>query len=194
MKKAFVFIPGLLLLMALLAFRPRPTIGTEEHFQTVGLTVTDSVRVTQTVLTFLTWYKKNIQAASQIPLVNQQAGKPYSVNLKNGERYLVYLRSSNLLTDWYLNEWRTFFKQRNEDFRMSPQTEGPPSGFEYDLVMLTQDVDSRLKSLNTLTVDKVTIRKERATVQFTLDDAYEFRLVCQHNRWMINEILNLSQE
>lgn len=194
MKKSFVCIPGLLLLMVLLAFQPRPTVGTEVHARKAVVTANDSVRATQTVLTFLNWYKKNIHATSRIPLVNQQVGKPYSVNLKNGEQYLAYLRSSNLLTDRYLNEWRTFFRERNEGFQISPQTEGPPSGFEYDLVMLTQDVDLRLNSLNKLTVDKVTIRKERSTVQFTLEDTYEFRLVHQHNRWMINEILNLSQE
>ena len=135
-----------------------------------------------------------MQAVNRFPLVNQQAGKPYSVNVKNGERYLACLKSSHLLTDTYLNQWRTYFKERDAGFRLSPQEEGPPTGFEYDLVMLTQDVDQQLASLKSVKSSKVIVVKNRATVVLTLLDTYEFRLVRQNNRWLINEILNLSQE
>ncbi|WP_245776848.1 hypothetical protein [Spirosoma endophyticum] len=154
----------------------------------------DPVQARQTVITFLVWYKTHIQVASRISLVNQKAGKPYSVNLPNGERYLAYLKSSHLLTDAYLNEWRIFFRQRNEGFQKIPQIEGPPTGFDYDLVLLTQDVDMMLASLKSLKIDTVTIVKNRATVTFTLFDAYQFRLIRSGNGWLINEILNISQE
>jgi hypothetical protein len=148
----------------------------------------------QTAVAFLHWYKTHMQAVNRLPLVNQQAGKPYSVNFKNGEQYLAYLKSSHLLTDTYLNQWRTYFKERDAGFRLSPQEEGPPTGFEYDLVMLTQDVDQQLASLKSVKISKVTVVKNRATVVLTLLDTYEFRLIRQNNRWLINEILNLSQE
>ncbi|MPR37217.1 hypothetical protein GBK04_28745 [Cytophagaceae bacterium SJW1-29] len=155
---------------------------------------TDTRQARQTVVRFLTWYKNHIQEANRIPLVNQTAGKPYSVNLKNGERYLTYLKSSHRLTDAYLNQWRVFFRERQAGFRQSPQFEGPPTGFDYDLVMLTQDVDTQLDSLKSLKMGKVTILGDQATVGFTLLDVYEFRLVRQNRRWLIDEILNQSQE
>jgi hypothetical protein len=148
----------------------------------------------QTVVAFLHWYKTHMQAVNRFPLVNQQAGKPYSVNFKNGEQYLACLKSSHLLTDAYLSQWRTYFNERNTGFRLSPQDEGPPAGFEYDLVMLTQDVDKQLASLKSVKISKVAVVKNRATVVLTLLDAYEFRLIRQNNHWLINEILNLSQE
>lgn len=114
------------------------------------------------------------------------------MNIKNGERYVTYLKGSQMLTDFYLNEWRTYFKERNEGFRLSPQTEGPPTGFEYDLVILTQEVELQFDSLKSLKIKKVTVSKNRATVALTLLDSYEFRLVRSGNRWLINEILNLS--
>lgn len=154
----------------------------------------DSATAAQTVLTFLTWYKKHIQAANRIPLVNQQAGKRYSVNMKNGERYLAYLKSSQLLTDSYLNGWQTFFKESQEGFRLIPQTEGPPTGFDYDLVMLNQDADMQLASLKSLKIKQVKIDRQQASVTCVLFDTYEFRLVRDTNKWLINEILNLSQE
>lgn len=154
----------------------------------------DAQQVRRTVVDFLTWYKAHIQAANQIELVNQTVGKPYSVNLKNAERYLAYLKSSHLLTDHYLNGWRTFFKERQAGFRQSPQTEGPPTGFDYDLVLLNQEVDLQLASLKSLKIKRINVMKERATVTFVLLDTYEFRLVRGPNCWLINEILNLSQE
>lgn len=155
----------------------------------------DAQQARQTVVSFLTWYKDHIQEANGITLINQNPGKPYSVNLKNGEQYLNYLKNSQLLTDAYLNQWRVFFKERQEGFRQSPQYEGPPTGFDYDLVMLNQDVDTQLASLKSLKMGKVVATNDNATVRFNLlDTYYEFRLVRQNGRWMIEEILNLSQE
>ncbi|CCH53136.1 hypothetical protein BN8_02208 [Fibrisoma limi BUZ 3] len=156
--------------------------------------VRDSIQVAQRLNTFLQWYKTNLGTVSKIYLVNQQEGKPYAVNFTNTEQYLAYLKQSNLFTDHYLNDWRTYFAQREAGFRLNPQTEGPPIGFEYDLVMLNQDVGEQMASLNRMQVKNVTVRKGRATVRFTLFTTYDVRLVRQNNVWKINEILNLDAE
>lgn len=194
MRKIGLFFASVLLVNVGLGCHSGTGSVAEQAPKTERLTATDSVVVTQTVITFLTWYKAHIETANQIQLVNQVPGKPYSVNLKNGERYLAYLRTSNLLTDSYLDEWRLFFNQRNEGFLANPQVEGPPTGFEYDLVLLNQDVDQQLKLLKSLKIEKVTVARPQATVQFSLLGVYEFRLVRRNNRWLINEILNLSEE
>ena len=173
---------------------PQGDLGHPSGLVMADQATADAQQASQTVVAFLNWYKTHMLAVSKIELVNQRAGKPYSVNLKNGERYLAYLKRSNRLTDTYLNHWRTFFRERNEGFRLTPQYEGPPTGFDYDLVMLNQEVDGQLASLKSLKMGKVTVVNDRATVAFTLLDAYEFWLVRQNNRWLINEILNSSQE
>jgi len=164
------------------------------NFVDETLNTTDSQQARQTVLDFLTWYKKNISAINRFPLVNQKGEEPYSVNLKNGERYLGYLKKSNLLTDKYLDNWRQYFKERNEGFRQNPENEGPPTGFEYDLVLLSQDVDMQLNSLSSLKINKITVLNNSAKVNFKLIEEYQFELLRRNNRWMINNILNLSQE
>lgn len=60
--------------------------------------------------------------------------------------------------------------------------------------MLSQDVDRQLTSLKTLKINSVKAQKNRASVKFLLLEEYEFRLVKENNRWVINEILNLSAE
>lgn len=194
MRKTGLFFASILLISAGLGCHSG-TGSVAEQSPKAGVPIaTDSVAATQTVIAFLTWYKAHIGTVSQIQLVNQEAGKPYSVNLKNGEQYLAYLRTSNLLTESYLNEWRLFFHQRNEGFQANPEVEGPPTGFDYDLVLLNQDVDMQLDSLKSLKIEKVTVARPQARVQFSLLGVYEFRLVRHNNRWLINEILNLSEE
>ncbi|WP_227699139.1 hypothetical protein [Spirosoma radiotolerans] len=194
MQRISLFFTSLLLISAGLGCHSGTGSVVEQPPKAELTVVTDSVAATQTVLAFLSWYKAHIGTASQIQLVDQEPGKPYSVNLKNGERYLAYLRTSNLLTDSYLNEWRLFFRQRNEGFKANPEVEGPPTGFDYDLVLLNQDVDQQLDSLKSLKIEKVTVAGPRARVQFSLLGIYEFRLVRRNNHWLINEILNLNEE
>ncbi|GAB4016354.1 hypothetical protein GCM10028808_44540 [Spirosoma migulaei] len=188
MIKSTIILTALVLITAgpLNATNRNPSYTVNNH--------TDPEEATRTVLDFLRWYKAHISSTSKIILVNQQAGKNYSVNTKNTEQYLAYLKSSHKLTDTYLNEWRTYFKERQAGFQLSPQHEGPPTGFEYDLVMLSQDVDMQLNSLKALKINSVKVHQNRASVKFFLFEDYEFRLVRQNNHWLINEILNLSAE
>ncbi|MGA0557295.1 hypothetical protein ACO2Q8_11630 [Larkinella sp. VNQ87] len=160
----------------------------------IGPALSGKDSVVRTVTGFLSWYKSHADSISRIILVDQKPGKNYAVNFKNGEKYLTYLRSSQRLTDRYLNEWRLYFRERQQGFQLSPQNEGPPTGFEYDLVLLSQEVDTQLASLNKLKIEKVTVRKDRASVEVDLLANYEFRLVRQNGVWRIDEILNLSAE
>ncbi|GAB3328260.1 hypothetical protein GCM10027299_30210 [Larkinella ripae] len=154
----------------------------------------DSALAVRAVVTFLNWYKNRIDSVSRIALVDQKPGKVYSVNFKNGEKYLACLRSSRLLTDAYLNEWRVYFRERQQGFQLSRQREGTPTGFEYDLVLLSQEAKSELAELKTVKIDQVTLQEDRARVELDLRDSYEFRLVRKNGVWLINEILNLSAE
>ncbi|GAB3941305.1 hypothetical protein GCM10028805_04330 [Spirosoma harenae] len=161
-----------------------------------AIPVTDEDLAKQRVEDFLIWYKDNLPYISQIDLVDQEPGKPYAVNARNADRYLTYLRSSEMLTDHFVDEWNTFFKERQEGFELTHQTEGIPTGFDYDLVMLTltQDVAKQMDSLNTLKINSVDINKDNASVKLFLVEDYEFKLVKQYNSWFIDEILNLSAE
>ena len=64
------------------------------------------------------------------------------------------------------------FKERQEGFRLNPQYDGPPTGFDYHFVMLNQDVDMQLAALDSLKMDKLFVVSNIATVGFTLLDTY----------------------
>ncbi len=172
---------------------PKTGADVQTRTATNSVPLRDEQQARQAVVDFLVWYKNHHITADRYVLVNQRPGKPYSVNLKNGDRYLNYLNTSHLLTSACLSRWRLFFQERDASFRLHPQSEGPPDGFEFDLIMLNQDTDKQLASLSSLTIEKVTITNGQALVVFRLIDAYEFRLVYQNRRWLIDEILSSSQ-
>ena len=186
---------SVLVVLALAGYRV-DTMHKQNDNQSVAVSAvaSDSAAAARSVVKLLNWYKNHIDSASRINLVDQKPGKPYAVNFKNGEKYLAYLRSSHLLTNTFLNEWRIYFRQRQQGFQLTQQNEGPPTGFEYDFVLLSQEVDLQLQSLNKLKITKVTVRKDRASVEFDLLASYECKLVRTNGVWLINEILNLSAE
>ncbi len=186
---------SVLVVLALAGYRV-DTMPKQNDNQSVAVSTVakDSVAAARSVVKLLNWYKNHIDSVSRIILVDQKPGKPYAVNFKNGEKYLAYLRSSHLLTNTFLNEWRIYFRQRQQGFQLTQQNEGPPTGFEYDFVLLSQEVDLQLQSLNKLKITKVTVRKDRASVEFDLLASYECKLVRTNGVWLINEILNLSAE
>ncbi|WP_225309460.1 hypothetical protein [Larkinella humicola] len=186
---------SVLVVLALTGYRV-DTMSKRNSHQSVAVSAVakDSAAAARAVVKLLNWYKNHIDSVSRIILVDQKPGKPYAVNFKNGEKYLAYLRSSHLLTNTFLNEWRIYFRQRQQGFQLTQQNEGPPTGFEYDFVLLSQEVDLQLESLNKLKITKVTVRKDRASVAFDLLASYECKLVRTNGVWLINEILNLSAE
>lgn len=99
-----------------------------------------------TVVHFLKWYRKNYTSNLLRNLVNNadantDTTKPYSVNFKETERYLSDLKSSGFLSEKFLNTWRNYFRECDDYFIQHPQYDGPPDGFNYDLILNTQDVD-----------------------------------------------------
>src|ERR687885_55930 len=86
----------------------KPAADVDENQVAITAQASDSAQAAQSVIAFLQWYKKNLGTVSNINLVNQDEIKGYSMNFKNGERYLAYLKSSNLLSERYLNDWRTY--------------------------------------------------------------------------------------
>ena len=64
------------------------------------------------------------------------------------------MKSSGFVSDGYLDVFRDYFKQADEAFRKDPINEGPPPGFDYDIVLLTQEPDLVIEKGNAVTIEK----------------------------------------
>lgn len=99
----------------------------------------------QTASKFLRWYKQHYESVNQHYFLNNADGRDttkfYSVNPAATEIYLAALRKSNCLSEACLGRWRRYIQQQGDSLRIHPQNDGPPHGFDFDLVLHSQEPD-----------------------------------------------------
>ena len=152
---------------------------------------------TSTVTEFLKWYRTNYEKLMQITMVDggiyqrPDSTKNYSVNFTGTEEYLTQLKSTGFISDQYVDEWRAYFKKADDDMKASPENDGPPMWFDYDLIMLSQDFD--LAEIEKATTTEA-LNDGKATVTFEFYPGYilKYSLSTIDGKWMIDKIENKS--
>jgi hypothetical protein len=144
---------NLLILFSILILSCGKTKNTESKTTELSEKKIDSLKVesneslTIKIKEFINWYGKNQTKLSQIELVNNSHNeiidttKFYSVNFENTEKYLTEFKKSGLFSEKYIESQRKYFKDCESDFIAEPENDGPPSGFDYDIVMKSQDFE-----------------------------------------------------
>ena len=142
----------------------------------------------QTIKNFLNWYEANYKQANSFDLVNQGDSVFYSVNFDQTEKYLSFLKSSGFVSDTYLNNFRNHFNKAEENFKAHPVNDGPPEGFDYDIVILTQEPELVFEKKNNPTI--ITSKFDNNSATLTLDIGMEliFKLSYESGGWKIDEI------
>jgi hypothetical protein len=107
----------------------------------------------QAAIGYYRWYARNSERLNKIQLVDggstspRDTGNFYAVDFKGTERYLAALRKSGYVSPVYLADWRAYFRRQNDSLRLHPQNDGPPAGFEFDLVVHSQEPDEYLQHI-----------------------------------------------
>jgi hypothetical protein len=148
----------------------------------------------KTIIAFLEWYK-GYHFSGKTPMVMDTAfvqgdtTRYYRVNFKGTEEYLGELKNSGFVSEEYLEGWRKDFRRSDEYMRTHPENDGPPNGFDYDLVTLSQE-DIGLDSLERTKVGPIT--KEAGGVRVRLEfpnyAALTYRLHQEGDRWLIDKV------
>jgi hypothetical protein len=169
----------------------------EKKIDPVEIELKENKILTNKILDFLNWYEKNQIKLSEIELVNNSSGeiidttKFYSVNFANTEKYLIEFKKSGLFSEKYIENQRKYFKKCESEFIAQPENDGPPSGFDYDIVMKSQDIemeelkrDLKIKNLS------ITKKKAKLTADFGIYYKLNFVLSKQNEVWKIDDIIN----
>ena len=77
----------------------------------------DSTNAVKTIRGFLKWYKANYKKSSAFRLVGTDKSGYYFVDKKVCEKYLKHLKSSGFISDTYLQLWRNYFSEMNQNFK-----------------------------------------------------------------------------
>ena len=116
--------------------------------------------------------------------------KYYSVNFVATEKYLADLKATGFISDLYLEKWREYFKRCEQDFKANPSNDGPPEGFEYDFIMLSQETEENLKHLEKTQVVECKITDNTAFINlhFINGDNMQYKLTKDNDKWLIDDI------
>ena len=153
----------------------------------------------KTVFDFLKWYRKNYNELNQIKLVNNSEAdhdstKYYSVNFKGTEDYLLRLKRNGFISDKYIDKWRRYFQEREENLRKNPQKDGPPDGFEFDFILWTQEIDETLEKIDHPKLIDVKESSTSSIVKVDIMMRIGFTLSKRNGKWLIDNIENLGME
>ncbi|MBV9989244.1 MAG: hypothetical protein JO301_16310 [Chitinophagaceae bacterium] len=146
-----------------------------------------------TAVGFLRWYRDNEERLSHIRLV--QGGYPdttraYTVDQTQLNRYLSELDRSGYLSPAYLAKMRRYVDSCGRYLNVHAEYDGPPSGFEGDLVMNTQDYMDVFNNLNNFTISDRRVDGEKARLKFYFSQYYliGFALTRTNKRWLIDSL------
>jgi len=146
----------------------------------------------KTIIDFLKWYRLRQDTITN-NLVNNNDGteqENYSVNFEETEKYLSNLKSTNFISDKYLNIWRNYFKKCDVNFQNHPQKDQAPVGFEYDFIMLSQDYEDDLNDCEKSTIISQELKKDRAIIKvnFPHGNCLSYNLSKLNDKWLIDDI------
>lgn len=165
------YTPGLLLLFLAACGEPAPQAETSrEPPRTVPSTQAPEAAPgpAYTVRQYLNWYnshQNNLPGDFILNSDGQDTTKFYAVNFSATERWLAAVRQSGLVSETYLNRWRTHFQQYADSLQLHPQNDGPAAGFDYDFLMLSQEPDAQVADLLSGTTALAWNRGSQALVQ-----------------------------
>jgi hypothetical protein len=150
------------------------------------------------VVDFLKWYRNNFDTVNSYATVNNfppsDSTKYYSVNFEETNKYLQALKKSGFVSSQYLETWQRYFETCDEKFKEIHQNDGPPEGFEYDFVTLSQeyqDILADIDHVKILHADSITDTSNAANIDIELYGYhYEYKLIREQHVWLINEIVN----
>jgi hypothetical protein len=161
------FIPVIIFSFFVLQF---PVLAQEELLKSKTTDTSVPKHVIQTIDGFLTWYKDNYFRLYQYSLTYTNDSGHYQVDTNHCKQFLEELKSTGFISDVYVRLWKKYFDDQAENFKINIQNEGPPEGFDMDLVLLTQEPEEVLNHITTLRYEN-----------FDMDD--HSAVVIVHTRW-----------
>jgi hypothetical protein len=166
----------------------KDTIALETNHQ-VKHASNDTAAIMNNIKGFLHWYKHHYTTVNNFLLTTSDSKGYYMVDEKACENYLDYLKSSGYISESYTSDWRKYFTSKVQFFKEQPQNEGPPEGFDMDLILLTQEPELILDAIDKLNLKATTIKDDTAVIEVSnAYSMYDFEMSKIAGKWMIDYI------
>ncbi|MEP7197415.1 MAG: hypothetical protein ABI851_12915 [Saprospiraceae bacterium] len=188
-----------LLIAILITCKPKsPVINLDvlpmEHRDTI-IVSNDTIQIKEVVRKFIHWYETNYKMVNKVIFVDKDKKGNYKVNLEECNKFLNHLSSSGYISKVYVTEWKKYFDSKSEYFKSNPMNEGPPEGFDYDLVFMTQEPETVWKAIDSLKLEVSQIKDGKA-IASTGDGeiGYDFEMGMEDGVWKIDYIATMNYD
>ncbi|CAN5914846.1 hypothetical protein BH11BAC7_BH11BAC7_26660 [soil metagenome] len=114
--------------------------------------VSDSIAVhsaahaaqTELIKNYYLWYNKHSDEINEFNLVkncpnNGDTTLTYAVDFNGTEKWLKKFQSSGMVSENFIYHWRNYFKECDEALQDEKAWDGPPAGFDYNLIYNSQE-------------------------------------------------------
>jgi len=146
----------------------------------------------QVIIQFLKWYKTNLNKANNFPILVKDSADNFMVNKAASTSYLNFLKSSQCISQKYIEYWKVFFDDKASELRDHPIQSDIPEGFDMDFVLITQEPDIILNKIANLKFKIVSMNEKVALIGVTLPSdksvQYEFEMYKSKAGWQIGYI------
>lgn len=163
--------------------------------------VTESEKAKQALFIFLEAYKKSNydqffnypkELITNVAFVKNDTTKYYRVDFKNAEEYIKILKDTQYFSENYLNHLRKEFQDDDLAMQKYPSNDGPPEGFDYDWILLTQESEINLAKTKVISEKKISATAQEIVLQFQYGNTLQFLMKKETDVWKIDEIKNPS--
>ncbi|MFW6222943.1 MAG: hypothetical protein ACOC3T_04960 [Bacteroidota bacterium] len=136
---------------------------------------------------FFHWYKQNYETLGNIQLIDLvkvDSTYIYKVNTDSTKRYLNILESSGFFSDSFIKEKQDYFIEAGRKLLEVKQSDGPPVGFEFDLLLLTQEASLYLDNIKDINYSVKDTSETTTKISVNNDLIFEY----QNNNSLIKSI------
>ena len=146
----------------------------------------------QVIIKFLKWYKVNLNKANNFPFLVKDSAGNFMVNKTASTDYLNFLKTSQCISQKYIEHWKVFFNDKATELIEHPNQSDVPEGFDFDLVLITQEPDIILNKIANRKFKIVSMNEKVALIGVTLPSdksvKHEFEMYKTKAGWQIGYI------
>ncbi|MEO5945270.1 MAG: hypothetical protein ABIP79_00525 [Chitinophagaceae bacterium] len=152
----------------------------------------DTIPAQQVIIKFLKWYKVNLNKANNFPILIKDSADNFMVNKAACTNYLNFLKTSECISQKYIEHWSIYFNDKADELIEHPLQSDVPEGFDFDLVLITQEPDLVLNQIDHIKFKTISANASVALIGLKWPGKntveYEFEMYKTKAGWQIGYI------
>jgi hypothetical protein len=148
----------------------------------------DSILATNKIKEMLNWYKDNYSIVNQGQMIKWAENGNCFIDTVYSKQYLLFLQNSNYLSDAYIEKMTNYILKHSKPSDIEEENYNC-DGFDYDLILYTQDVSSIFDQIEHLKVLDYTNMDSTIKVSVNVDLNLTFYLRYINTDFQIDSIV-----